>query len=214
MTPLTYEGQKAEATSRATEDTKYMGDLAKQGFAAQSRDAQLDAVDELGRRAGYGLGAKFTEFLGEKLGIPLKGYDDIRAYTAAINYLSPQLRPEGSGRLIEWELQGFKDSLGGLMTTPEGRRVAIQNLKLVNQYSVGLGKIANDPNMSNAQKRSQLDTVPVPKFALPVRSADEYAQLPVGHPYLDMRQGSPSLGAVLRKMPPRQQQVQPQQTLQ
>jgi hypothetical protein len=215
MTPLTYEGQKAEATSRATEDTKYMGDLAKQGFAAQSRDAQLDAVDELGRRAGYGLGAKFTEFLGEKLGIPLKGYDDIRAYTAAINYLSPQLRPEGSGRLIEWELQGFKDSLGGLMTTPEGRRVAIQNLKLVNQYSVGLGKIANDPNMSNAQKRSQLDTVPVPKLALPVRSADEYAQLPVGHPYLDMRPG-PNQGAVLRKMPPRQQaqQPQPQPTLQ
>jgi hypothetical protein len=101
------------------------------------------------------------------------------------------------------------------MTTPEGRRVAIQNLKLVNQYSVGLGKIANDPNMSNAQKRSQLDTVPVPKLALPVRSADEYAQLPVGHPYLDMRPG-PNQGAVLRKMPPRQQaqQPQPQPTLQ
>jgi hypothetical protein len=182
--PLQFEGAKTEATTRAEADTKYIQDIAKQAYEATNRNAQLDAIDQLGQRVAWGPQAKAAEWIGEHLGIETKGYNDIRAYQAAINYLAPRLRPEGQGRLMSWELEGFKDAIGGLNSTPQGRRLLIQNLKLVNNYAVDMGHIANNPNLSNAQKRIMMDRLQPPQLPVPVHNAKEYEQLPPGHPYL------------------------------
>jgi hypothetical protein len=105
--------------------------------------------------------------------------------------MAPQLRPPGSGPLKNTEIEGFRRALGGLLTTPEGRIVAVNNLKLMSQYKQGLGAIARDTDLAPSQRTQKMAALPFPKLqtSLPEESKgqtsqEDYAKLPRGSRYL------------------------------
>lgn len=144
-----------------TDQLSVLKDLAKNGIDAKGRVAQLDAVKQLGEKVGYGAVPKVQSFLG-RFGIDTTGLSDIQAYERAVDFMAPQLRPVGSGRLMQQELAAFKSSLGGLMTTPEGRRISVENLKLINRFNSRVGEIASDSSLSPSQRLKQIYELPEP----------------------------------------------------
>lgn len=152
-----FAGMKQEQTDQLS----VLKDLAKNGIDAKGRVAQLDAVKQLGEKVGYGAVPKVQSLLG-RFGIDTTGLSDIQAYERAIDFMAPQLRPIGSGRLMQQELAAFKSSLGGLMTTPEGRRISVENLKLINRFNARVGEIASDTSLSPSQRLKQIYDLPEP----------------------------------------------------
>lgn len=160
------EASKAEATDLS----KNLGKLADAGIEARGRLAQLTGVQQLGERVGYGAIPKIQSFLGA-YGIETQGLSDIQAYERAIDFMAPQLRPIGSGRLMQQELQQFKNALGGLMTTPEGRKISLENLKLINNYAAEVGKIASDTSIPASQRYQKIYSMEPPKLNLKAPNA-------------------------------------------
>ena len=135
--------------------------LATAGIEAKGRIAQLDAVKQLGEKVGYGAVPKLQSVLG-RFGVDTTGLSDIQAYERAVDFMAPQLRPVGSGRLMQQELAAFKSSLGGLMTTQEGRRISIENLQLLNRFNQRIGEIASDTSLSPSQRMQKIYSLPEP----------------------------------------------------
>ena len=155
----------AAAKESLTEEQKgYAADLkqfALEGLEAKGHAAQIDEINKLGAKVPYGVIPKIQSKLGS-YGIETKGLSDIQAYERAIDYMAPQLRPIGSGRLMQQELTAFKASLGGLMTTPEGRAISGENLKLISQYKEQIGKIAVDSRLSPEERMQRIYQLPPP----------------------------------------------------
>jgi hypothetical protein len=138
--------------------------LAEAGIDAKGKLAQLNEVQRLGEKVGYGAVPKLQSFLGN-YGINTTGLSDIQAYERAIDFMAPQLRPVGSGRLMQKELAAFKSSLGGLMTTPEGRRISVENLKLIHEFSTEVGGIAADSSLGQSERLKKIYDLPEPKLS-------------------------------------------------
>ena len=153
------------ATREITKQVDDLGKLADTGIEAKGKIGELNAVQQLGEKVGYGAVPKLQSFLG-RYGVDTTGLSDIQAYERAIDFMAPQLRPIGSGRLMQQELTAFKSSLGGLMTTPEGRRISVANLKLINDYSAKVGEIASDTSMTPAQRYNKIYSLDPPKLNL------------------------------------------------
>ena len=153
------------ATREVTKQVDDLGKLADTGIEAKGKIGQLNAVQQLGEKVGYGAVPKLQSLLG-RYGVDTTGLSDIQAYERAIDFMAPQLRPIGSGRLMQQELTAFKSSLGGLMTTPEGRRISVANLKLINDYSAKVGEIASDTSMTPAQRYNKIYSLDPPKLNL------------------------------------------------
>lgn len=153
--------EKSGAEKEAANVGETMEKLALEGIEARGHGAQLDTIQKLGERVGYGVVPKVQSFLGH-YGIDTKGLSDIQAYERSIDFMAPQLRPIGSGRLLQNELNNFKASLGGLMTTPEGRRVSIENLKLISQYKEAIGQIASDQRIPINERMTRIYSLPPP----------------------------------------------------
>jgi hypothetical protein len=155
----------AAAKESLTEEQKgYAADLkqfALEGLEAKGHAAQIDEINKLGAKVPYGVIPKIQSKLGS-YGIETKGLSDIQAYERAIDYMAPQLRPIGSGRLMQQELTAFKASLGGLMTTQEGRAISGENLKLISQYKEQIGKIAVDSRLSPEERMQRIYQLPPP----------------------------------------------------
>jgi hypothetical protein len=164
-------GQAKEAETQVAN----LGKLADAGIDAKGKIGQLDAIQQLGEKVGYGAVPKLQSFLGQ-YGIDTKGLSDIQAYERAIDFMAPQLRPVGSGRLMQQELTAFKSSLGGLMTTPEGRRISIDNLKLINNYSSQVGAIAADTSLTPSQRYEKIYSLQPPKLTTQVPNAGGQGQ--------------------------------------
>jgi hypothetical protein len=143
---------------------KMLGDIADAGVEAHGQIGQLQAVQQLGDKVGYGVIPKIQSFVG-KYGIDTKGLTDIQAYERAIDYMAPQLRPIGSGRLMQQELTAFKASLGGLMTTPDGRRISLENLGLIANYKTEIGRVASDTSLAPADRIQKIYAMPPPHLA-------------------------------------------------
>jgi hypothetical protein len=154
-------GEKGAAEKEAANVGETMEKLALEGIEARGHVAQLDTIAKLGDRVGYGIVPKVQSFLG-RYGVDTKGLSDIQAYERAVDYMAPQLRPIGSGRLMQQELTAFKSSLGGLMTTPEGRRISVDNLKLIAGYKQDIGKIAADQRIPIQQRMETIYSLPPP----------------------------------------------------
>jgi hypothetical protein len=168
--PLEYERRKAAQTAQIaaqqheeqkTSDT--LEKLTQKGIDAKTHSAKLEAVDTLGQKVGYGVIPKIQSYLGAH-GINTAGLSDIQAYERAIDFLAPQLRPEGSGRLMQSELTAFKAALGGLMTTPQGRKISVQNLKLVSDFDQKVGDIARDASLAPAERTAKIYALAPPKL--------------------------------------------------
>jgi hypothetical protein len=156
-------GEKAASVNEQSKVAAQMDKLAEAGLNAIGHKAMLDAVKTLGERVPYGIIPKIQSELG-RFGIETKGLSDIQAYEAAIDYMAPQLRPPGSGRLMQQELTAFKGSLGGLMKTKEGREISVENLKLLSDYTENIGRIASDPNIPMNRKMQEIYKVPRPQL--------------------------------------------------
>jgi hypothetical protein len=154
-------GAKKAAEDEASEVGKTMEKMATEGLDAIGHKAMLDTVQKLGEKVPYGVIPKIQSELG-KFGIETKGLSDIQAYERAIDYMAPQLRPIGSGRLMQQELTAFKSSLGGLMTTPDGRRVSVENLKLLSDYKEAVGRVASDHTIPIRERMERIYQLPPP----------------------------------------------------
>ena len=187
-------GEQAAKTETAKKEQQdqleYLRSSDREGIEATSHIGQLDTIAELAKKAPYGALTGVKKFLGD-YGIPTEGLTDIQAYEDAINFMAPQLRPPGSGPLKNTEIEGFRRSLGGLLTTPEGRILAVNNLKLMSQYKQGLGTIARNSDLTPSQRTQKMAELPFPKLqtALPEQSQkqttqEEWAKLPRGSHYL------------------------------
>jgi hypothetical protein len=168
--PLTYqraqEQQKADIAARQHEEQKtsdMLDTLTQKGIAAKEQSAKLNAVDTLGQKVGYGVIPKIQSYLGAH-GIDTAGLSDIQAYERAIDFLAPQLRPEGSGRLMAAELTSFKNALGGLMTTPAGRKISVQNLKLISDFDQKVGAISSDTSLTPSQRTAKIYALEAPRL--------------------------------------------------
>jgi hypothetical protein len=163
---LAQKGGEADIAARQaeTQDTsKYLTKLTEQGVEAKEQSSKLNAVDTLGQKVGYGVIPKVQEYLG-RFGINTEGLSDIQAYERAIDFLAPQLRPEGSGRLMAAELTSFKAALGGLMTTPQGRKISVQNLKLISDFRQKVGAVASDTSLTPSQRTAKIYALEAPKL--------------------------------------------------
>lgn len=154
-------GAKKGAEEEATDTIKNLGELASAGVESRGQIGQLNVIRQLGDKVAYGVVPKIQSFLG-RYGIETGGLSDIQAYERAIDYMAPQLRPIGSGRLMQQELTAFKSALGGLMTTPEGRRISVDNLGLIARYKAQIGKIASDTTIPPAQRIAKIYAEPPP----------------------------------------------------
>lgn len=150
-------------TKEEQDQLKFLQDTSEQGYEARSHIGQLEAIRELGEKAPYGGFVKLKQLLGN-YGIPTAGLTDIQAYQAAIDFMAPQLRPPGSGRLMANEMTGFRNALGGLLTTPEGRQIAVNNLKLMSEYKLKVGAIARDRSLSPSERMDKMADVEFPRL--------------------------------------------------
>jgi hypothetical protein len=159
------------ARNESTAQVKLLSELADSGVESKGQIGQLNVIKQLGDKVGFGVVPKVQSFLG-KYGVDTNGLTDIQAYERAIDYMAPQLRPIGSGRLMQQELAAFKSSLGGLMTTPEGRRISLENLGLIANYKTQIGQIAADTTLSPSERIQKVYSVAPPhlKTEAPVSS--------------------------------------------
>jgi len=161
-------------------------DTGEAGLEARGQIGQLNAIAELGEKAPYGGLTRIKQLLAQ-YGVPTAGLTDIQAYQSAIDFMAPQLRPPGSGRLMANEMAGFKSALGGLLTTPEGRKIAIDNLKLMHQYKIDIGKIARDGSLAPSERMEKIADVPFPRLRTttqeqrPGQAGDVTGKLPPGN---------------------------------
>lgn len=157
------EANRISATGQATSNATLLAEHRKEGLRARETVADLETLRDLGRRAGYGLSAEVKKFVGDKTGIPTEGLSENQAYTSFINRFAPTLRPEGSGGLRAAELTGFTNSLGGLMTTKEGRELGISTMAKIANYKVRLGEIAGGPG-TDQEKIAAMNNVRPPEI--------------------------------------------------
>lgn len=138
------EGAKYEGMKKAEEENqKILSTIRDEAIQSTQKIDQLTQFKNLADRAGYGATAELKTWLGQH-GVDTKGYTENQLYKAGISFLAPQLRPEGSGRIMGQEYSGFKDALGSLMTTKEGRQIALDYLMRTHQWATQAGRIANE----------------------------------------------------------------------
>jgi len=155
--------ERSARTKEGEELSKTLKEFVEGGIDARGHDAQLEEIRRLGQRVPYGIIPKVQSFLGH-YGIETKGLSDIQAYERAIDFFSPQLRPIGSGRLLQNELTAFKSALGGLMTTPEGRELSISNLQILSKYKEDVGRVAADKSLTGDQRINKIYDLKIPKL--------------------------------------------------
>lgn len=173
--PLDYNTAKTEQETQVKDLQK----LADTGIESKGKIGQLNTIEQLGAKVGYGVVPQLQSLLG-KYGVNTQGLSDIQALERAIDFMAPQLRPVGSGRLMQAELTAFKSALGGLMTTPEGRKISIENLKLINNYAAQVGGIASDTSKPAAQRYREIYSLEPPKLNLEVPKGGQAANKPGG----------------------------------
>jgi hypothetical protein len=109
--------------------------------SARSKQIQLQTLDKLLSESPTGFAGAAKNWLGN-FGIETEGLDNIQAANAIINQLVPQQRPAGSGPMSDKDLEMFKASLPRLINTPEGNRKIMETLKMINNYEMEIGRIA------------------------------------------------------------------------
>lgn len=168
LVPIATQGARLAAQQKGFEDegadnAKMLGGYKAAGIDAKAAGAQIDALGTLSDRVGYGVTPLIQETLG-KFGINTSGLTDIQAFQGAVQDLIPNLRPPGSGTLKDAEIKAFSTAVPGLMTTPEGRRIIVQNLQLLNTYKTQIGTVAADSGLSQDDRIARIQALPAPKL--------------------------------------------------
>lgn len=151
----------ADATAQmndAGNTVNQLNDYRRDGIRAKGTLGQLDAIDQQGQKAGYGVIPNIKEVLG-RYGVETDGLSDIDAYNRAIDAFAPNSPIAGQ----------FKSALGGMLTTPQGRQAAVANMKLLAQYQQQVGAIAGDEKNypSYKDRMTAIQALPPPRLILP-----------------------------------------------
>lgn len=151
------------AEAEAGKQGEAMVDMQNTGLEAKQQVGNLQTIQELGKQSGYGLGPAMQDWMAQH-GIYTPGVSEVQAYKNMIPYMGVLLRPEGSGRLMQQELQNFNSAVGGLMTTPAGRETAFQALSRIAQYRTQIGEIASNTDIPASERMKQIYAIEPPKF--------------------------------------------------
>jgi len=135
-------GEKKFRETMGKEQADYIVATGKDGDAAAQDIQTIGELRKLGDRIGTGGGAVIRQRLGE-FGIKFKGSDDIEAYTALLNRLTPQQRVPGSGATSDFDAKMFRDSLPRLINTPEGNKLVLDTMERLAQNRMARADIAN-----------------------------------------------------------------------
>ncbi len=135
-------GDKKFRETMGKEQGEYFVATGKDGDAAAQDLQTIGELRKLGDRIKTGGGAVIRQRLGE-FGIKFKGSDDIEAYSALLNRLTPQQRVPGSGATSDFDAKMFRDSLPRLINTPEGNKLVLDTMERLAQNRMARADIAN-----------------------------------------------------------------------
>jgi hypothetical protein len=127
------ESEYAKANGKAISER--FSKIVDEGDAAQQEAGAIARLKELGGSiknmgAGAALQARLAEY-GVKVG---ENVSEIEAYNALIDKLTPQQRLAGSGATSDFDAKMFKNSLPGLIRTPQGNALIIETMEALNIY--------------------------------------------------------------------------------
>lgn len=127
------EGEYAKANGKAISER--FSKIVDEGDAAQAEAGAIARLKELGGQiknmgAGAALQARLAEY-GVKVG---PNVSEIEAYGALVDKLTPQQRVAGAGATSDFDAKMFKNSLPGLMRTPDGNALILDTLEALNVY--------------------------------------------------------------------------------
>lgn len=127
------EGEYAKANGKAISER--FSKIVEEGDAAQQEAGAIARLKELGGSiknmgAGAALQARLAEY-GIKVG---ENVSEIEAYGAIIDKLTPQQRAPGSGATSDFDAKMFKNSLPGLIRTPQGNALILETMEALNTF--------------------------------------------------------------------------------
>lgn len=144
--------ESAYASSNGKAISDRFSKIVEEGDAANQEAGTLARIRELGGKiTNIGKGAQLQKWLSDN-GINVgPDVDEIRAYTALIDKLTPQQRIAGAGATSDYDAKMFKNSLPSLMNRPGGNELIMQTLEALNTYKRQRGDIVAEA-MANNEK--------------------------------------------------------------
>lgn len=142
------EGEYAKANGKAISER--FSKIVEEGDAAQQEAGAIARLRELGGSiknmgAGAALQARLAEY-GIKVG---ENVSEIEAYNALVDKLTPQQRIAGAGATSDFDAKMFKNSLPGLVRTPQGNAIILDTLEALNVYKRQRADIVAEAMASN-----------------------------------------------------------------
>jgi hypothetical protein len=144
------------------------------GVSARSKLAQIDRLQGLLANSPQGMGAGFTQMLGE-YGLPTQGVGELQAAQALINELVPQQRQPGSGPMSDADLALFKQSLPRIINQPGSNKLILDTMRGISEYQIQMGEIADrvaNREMTAAQGRDAIRALSNPLAGFKTTAGD------------------------------------------
>lgn len=117
-------------------------ELSTSGQKANRSGRQIDRLEFLLSNSPSGFEAGAKAWLGE-FGVETEGLDALQAANAVIEAMVPEQRPPGSGPMSDADVKMFRNSLPGLINSPNGNALIIQTLRDMQNYDMEIGRIAD-----------------------------------------------------------------------
>lgn len=181
--------QKAE-TAYATSNGKAISDrfkgIVEEGDAANQEAGLLARIRDLGGSIkNMGTGAAIQARLAEA-GIKVgENVDEITAYKALIDKLTPTQRIAGAGATSDYDARMFKSALPSLMNRPGGNELIMSTLEALNAYKRQRGDLVAESMATNekpAEVIRKLRDLPDPFAAFKDSAKSGMKNLPEGTP--------------------------------
>lgn len=122
------------------------GDYIKDGQKAAQSAMDLTQLSQLSDVLGSGKFSSWLPVVGpwaQSLGVTIDGLNEAQAFQAIVSRVAPSMRPTGSGSTSDKDMAIFMNSLPQLSQTAEGRRMVIQHLQDMTQFSQQRAAIAS-----------------------------------------------------------------------
>lgn len=135
----------AGETAYTKENAKNVAGLTKdwyeRGLSARRSMTDIDEMESLIKEGATGNGAGWRLWAQEKFGIPL-AKSESEAFDAIVARLIPQQRPPGSGVMSDKDVDLFRKSLPGLVTSVEGNQMILRTMRAMAAWDAKVGEIA------------------------------------------------------------------------
>lgn len=129
------------------QQAKRLNEAVEAGQKARTDRGDLERLAELSGAIGtQGAVADWKAALGPyatAFGIKIDALDDIQAFSAILSKLAPTMRPPGSGATSDFEFRQFLNALPKLAQTETGRKLILDQLRAINDYTQAVGDISD-----------------------------------------------------------------------